>query len=575
MKKALLLAFILVLALTTIVCAAPAPATAFVDVPASDPSYGYVQQLIKAGVIQDTKGAFDGNKTVTKYEMATYVAKAMKSMDTASAANKAIIQKLYVEYQAELETMDARVTAMENKAAAVQGWFSPTMPKWTGEFDIAYTDGAKNYFSPYTNSVGTFTNQANNVEFDLNFNGNLSTGYNMQYHGGFQINYNYTQTTNGDPFNNHGLTALDQSFNGTNGNIYIDGDFPGLTGLTKAVYGATTTFAVGRIGYAPGAGVSVDSTINGARLSNVFGNGLQIDLFAGLDSQQIAYAATYSPIPQSQQVVGGPQGYYDYGAIIRPGNNVDINGENFFNMYGQLNTSAYYDDLGVLQDSGNHWSGYTGYTASTAAIGASYPIGPWKISAGYSTYLATNTAGRTPIVGQKIDARTGGISPTGGINYDVIRSVNVPSNFNSFDAGVNYDDGYWHGAAKFGYSPTYDGYNTTSMAPYTNNIISINTGLSVEAHAGNADTNKQWTYDAYLKYTNLGPLMGYAPSGDTLGMGGIAYKVGLDFVPLNGTKWENSYVNITSALNSALGSNQAAVAYQNTNVFFTKLHFFF
>ncbi|MFA6074663.1 MAG: S-layer homology domain-containing protein [Negativicutes bacterium] len=570
MKKALLLALVLVFALSTFVGAAPA--TAFIDVPANDPSYKYVQQLVKAGVVDDTAGTFNGNKLVTRYEMAAFTAKAINSMDKASAANKVLIQKLAVEFEATLEEMNVRLTAMETKAAAVQGWFTPTMPKWSGEFDIAYTDGAKNYFSPYLNGTGnTTSNQGNNVEFDLNFNGNLATGYNIQYHGGWQFLYNYTQNVAAPGADNdHGLTFLTSSANWDNEALYIDGDFPGITGLTKALYGANTRFAVGRVAYTPGAGLAVDSTINGAKLSNIFDNGLQVDLFFGLDKQEMAYAATYTPNPQADPLDPTiPKGYYDYGAIIRPSNNTDINGENFFNMYGQVNDAA-----NPQNPANNHWNGFTGYTASTAAIGASYPIGPWKISAGYSAYTATNTNGRTPVVGQQIDARTGGaVAP--GSTYDVVRTVSVPSSFNSIDAGVSYDDGYWHGNAKFAYSPTYDCYNTAEISRYTNNIISINTGVSVEVHAGTTDNFKQWSYDAYLKYTNLGPLMGYAPSGDTLGMGGTAYKVGFDFVPLNGTKWENSFVNITSALNSAFGSDTAAVAYQSSNVVLTKIHFFF
>jgi len=559
---------ILVFALSIFVGAAPA--TAFIDVPANDPSYKYVQQLVKAGVVDDTAGTFNGNKLVTRYEMAAFTAKAINSMDKASAANKVLIQKLAIEFAATLEEMNVRLTAMETKAAAVQGWFTPTMPKWSGEFDIAYTDGAKNYFSPYINGTGsTSTNQENNVEFDLNFDGDLATGYNIQYHGGWQFLYNYTQSVDLGNTDNHGLTSLLSSTNWDNNALYIDGDFPGITGLTKALYGANTTFAVGRVSYTPGAGLAVDSTINGAKLSNIFESGLQIDFFVGLDKEELAYAGSYTPV--DNPISGGLQGYYDYGAIIRPGNNTDINGENFFDMYGQMNNSPTATDP---VNPGNDWNGYTGYTASTAAVGISYPIGPWKISAGYATYMATNTNGRTPIVGQQIDARTGAIN-TDENGYDLVRTVDVPSNFNSFDIGVGYDDGYWHGDAKFGYSPTYDCYNTADMSRYTNGIISMNTGVSVEMHAGNADNFKQWSYDGYLKYTNLGPLMGYAPSGDTLGMGGIAYKVGFDFVPLNGTKWENSYVNITSALNSALGSNKAAVAYQSSNVFLTKIHFFF
>ena len=212
MKKALLLALVLVFALSTFVCAAPA--TAFVDVPANDPSYGYVQQLIKDGVITDTDGAFNGNKTVTRYEMATFVAKAIKSVNNTSAANKVLIQKLAVEFEAQLEEMNVRLTAAEVSIAKGAAWFSPTMPKWSGEFSVAYNDGSKDYFSPYTNGANTLvSNQDNQFEIDLNFNGNLATGYNMQYHGGLSFYYKYYQTYTGV------LSSLVAGFNGTNSNL--------------------------------------------------------------------------------------------------------------------------------------------------------------------------------------------------------------------------------------------------------------------------------------------------------------------------------------------------------------------
>ena len=65
MKKALVLALVLLFALSAF--ASAAPAQSFVDVTPADPAYASVQQLIKDGVITDTNGLFNGKNTVTKY----------------------------------------------------------------------------------------------------------------------------------------------------------------------------------------------------------------------------------------------------------------------------------------------------------------------------------------------------------------------------------------------------------------------------------------------------------------------------------------------------------------------------
>ena len=550
MKKVLLLALVLVFALSTFVCAAPA--TAFVDVPANDPSYGYVQQLIKDGVITDTDGAFNGNKTLTRYEMAAFVAKAIKSVNNTSAANKVLIQKLAVEFEAQLEEMNVRLTAMETKAAAVQGWFSPTMPKFSGEFSIAYNNGLKNYYAPYVSGTGTWVdNQANVFELDLNFNGSLSTAYNMSYHGGFAVTANYLQK-----FNNvlNSVTNINQTFNGTNTNIYIDGDFPGLATVTKAAYSANTTFALGVIDYNPGAAFAVSSSMAGLRLSNVFDNGLNISLFGGVNSDELAYAGIWTP----GSMAGAP-GHYSFGALINPGKNKGITGENFFDMYGQI-----YDPLDT---GGSAYVGSTKWGATALGIGAAYPIGAWTIKAGYAAVL--QGAGPTkPYVGQVITDS----NPNAPTVSDIVDYVTPITAFQNLDAGAFYDDGYWHGSLRLAYSPTYDDYSSS----YCIGIIAPNVGASVNWHAGITDKTKQWSYDAFLSYSNVGPLAGYAVDATTVGMGGQAAQIGFNFTPIVGSLWENSYTFAQAAYNSQLASGWVTnTTPEQTQVFATKLHFYF
>ncbi|MBP1765130.1 MAG: S-layer y domain protein [Firmicutes bacterium] len=108
---------ILVLILTFLLCSVGSVfAGPFADVPANHWAYGAVSKLAKAGVIDGYgDGTFNGDKTMTRYEMAQIVAKAMEHSDKADAANKELINKLSNEFSAELNSLGVRVTKIENR----------------------------------------------------------------------------------------------------------------------------------------------------------------------------------------------------------------------------------------------------------------------------------------------------------------------------------------------------------------------------------------------------------------------------------------------------------------------------
>ncbi|MCR5176530.1 MAG: S-layer homology domain-containing protein [Anaerovibrio sp.] len=92
----------------------------FSDVPADHWAYDAVSQLQQDGVVNGYgDGTFRGNQTMTRYEMAQIVAKAMAkkpslSSDT-SRADKAMIDKLAVEFQDELKNLGVRVDELEKR----------------------------------------------------------------------------------------------------------------------------------------------------------------------------------------------------------------------------------------------------------------------------------------------------------------------------------------------------------------------------------------------------------------------------------------------------------------------------
>ena len=106
-----------------------AAANPFSDVPAGHWAYDYVSQLAADGVIEgygDT--TFQGDKNITRYEMATMIAKAMAKTNV-SGTDKAMLDKLAAEFSDELNNLGVRVANLERNADKV---------KWTGEARYRY-----------------------------------------------------------------------------------------------------------------------------------------------------------------------------------------------------------------------------------------------------------------------------------------------------------------------------------------------------------------------------------------------------------------------------------------------------
>ena len=94
--------------------AVPAFANPFSDVPAKHWAYDAVNKLSQAGIVDGYgDGSFKGDKTVTRYEMAQMVAKAMtKSLN---ADQKKMVDQLSKEFATELNTMGVKVEGMQQQ----------------------------------------------------------------------------------------------------------------------------------------------------------------------------------------------------------------------------------------------------------------------------------------------------------------------------------------------------------------------------------------------------------------------------------------------------------------------------
>jgi len=135
MKKSLVLAMAMALGVT----ASAYAANPFSDVPAGHWAYDSVAKLAAAGVVDGyADGAFDGDKLMTRYEMAQIVAKAM--------AKGADCDKLAAEFADELDNLGVRVAKLEKKADNV---------KITGQIRADYRDAD----SAWSKNIGWGSNK--------------------------------------------------------------------------------------------------------------------------------------------------------------------------------------------------------------------------------------------------------------------------------------------------------------------------------------------------------------------------------------------------------------------------------
>jgi hypothetical protein len=115
MKKTfvMLMVLVFVVGIAGIAMAASNP---FTDVPQGHWAYAAVDKLTAAGIVDGYgDGTFRGDRTMTRYEMAQVVAKAMARSDKADAEQKALIDKLAVEFADELNNLGVRVSKLEDK----------------------------------------------------------------------------------------------------------------------------------------------------------------------------------------------------------------------------------------------------------------------------------------------------------------------------------------------------------------------------------------------------------------------------------------------------------------------------
>lgn len=101
-------------------------ANPFSDVSTSDWAYQAVADLSEQGIVEGyPNGTFEGQKNITRYEMAQIIARMMAKEDQYNAEQRATIDKLAAEYADELDSLGVRVSIWKRKWAISPGAAMP------------------------------------------------------------------------------------------------------------------------------------------------------------------------------------------------------------------------------------------------------------------------------------------------------------------------------------------------------------------------------------------------------------------------------------------------------------------
>lgn len=248
MKKILALIPTAALMISIYGTAAAAPANSFTDVPRDHWAYASLQKLAAQGVIEGYNGRFDGEKSLSRYEMAEILARAMTKMDKADPKAQAEVKKLQAEFRQELRKLGVRVARLEKRIDKA---------KWTGEIRARYEHDAVDQGNSLNKTLG------GTLRSRLMLEGLISKDW--SYYARLENTQNLRTSTG------EGSLVLNRAY------------------VTGPLFNKATNVSIGRISYMPAYGIVVDNEFDGVQLS--FGSDvLKTNLFYGKEEKAMSHA---------------------------------------------------------------------------------------------------------------------------------------------------------------------------------------------------------------------------------------------------------------------------------------------
>ncbi|MBP2655174.1 MAG: S-layer protein [Firmicutes bacterium] len=236
MRKSLTLVLMLILVLG-ITGIALATANPFSDVPPGHWSYSAIQKLVAAKIIDCEEGAFNGDRTVTRYEMAAITATAVAHMDKANAEQKTLINKLITEYKDELKKMNVRVSNLEEKTSRFAITGSARL-----KLDDATHAGTDN-FGGVSSDLTYTANDNQHFAVDMTATYKIGAGWFLKYENLWERSIKYPNNTDADTFE------------------YLQNE--GIQSYVTGPIGAGN-LSLGRVSYAPAYGLVYNRQASGA-----------------------------------------------------------------------------------------------------------------------------------------------------------------------------------------------------------------------------------------------------------------------------------------------------------------------
>lgn len=214
-------------------------ANPFSDVTPNDWAYQAVEQLAADGIINGyPNGTFQGQKDITRFEVAQMTAKAMAYQGRINAEQQALINRLANEYSSELNNLGVRVSNLEDRVGNV---------KVTGD--------ARMRVQSYTKSA--------NHQFDNNTNGAKGKASMFDFRGRIQFNANVNKNTQAvvrlSSGNREFGNTADSNSGDHNKNAHIDRVY------VTHEFGKNVNATVGRFDETIGAGLIHDGAFDGAK----------------------------------------------------------------------------------------------------------------------------------------------------------------------------------------------------------------------------------------------------------------------------------------------------------------------